>query len=210
MPASKHISTMAAPTARTGKRTARVAKRLADLPSNKKETQQQAAAPVEPKPAPKRRMARPVDPTSTSPAGSRRGRGRQQQSADAGVVGKQGDSTSGKQSDASGEFRGGAKQVLIADVTLPTRSGRRRLPEDYPFAELAERPSKLVDGQISGPSFFIPESDRADGKVTVARKRYGGLWITRRTEEQVNGEGPVVRGLRVWRGSPELENVAKR
>lgn len=113
---------------------------------------------------------------------------------------KQGEGTS-----APAEMRGGSKQVLITEAVISGRGGRPRGEEDYPFGML--QPARKVDGKIVGPSFFIPMTDSADGKLAVARKRYkaqGAVFWSRKVFEQVDGKGEPVEGLRIWRGSPEL------
>lgn len=136
-------------------------------------------------------------------------RGRQQQAADA-AIGKQGAETSGKTTnDAAGktaagmEIRGGAKQVLITEATISGRGGRPAGIEEYPFGELTPA-RKEADGSIVGPSFFIPLDDRAIGRLAAARKRHKCLFWSRKVFEQVNGNGPKVEGLRIWRGTPDL------
>lgn len=152
--------------------------------------------------------------TDTNPAKkpSTAKRGQQQAKDTDATIGKQGDTTAGS---PAGEVRGGAKQVLITEVAMNGRGGRPAGIEDYPFGELAPA-QKGADGKIVGPSFFIPLSDRAEGRLAAARKRHKdannkpALFWSRKRREQVNGEGPEVDGLRIWRGTPELENIAKR
>ena len=131
------------------------------------------------------------------------------------VMDKQGASTSGKPeaaADTVGEMRGGAKQVLMTEAVLPGRGGRPAGVEEYPFSQLTPA-KKDADGQIKGMSFFIPLTDRAEGKLAVARKRYReedgspALFWSRRVFEKVNGSGEPVEGLRIWRGSPKLKQA---
>ncbi len=129
------------------------------------------------------------------------------------AIGKQGAAASGKAAmksdEPAGETRGGTKQVLITEAKITGRGGRPAGIEDYPFGEL--KPArKMSDGSIVGPSFFIPDEDRASGKLAAARKRHRdadgtpALFWSRKVFEQVNGTGPKVAGLRIWRGTSEL------
>lgn len=127
----------------------------------------------------------------------------------AGDISKQGATS------AATEFRGGAKQVLITEAVMTGRTGRPAGVEDYPFGELAPA-TKDKDGKITGQSFFIPLDDRAEGRLAAARKRHKeadgspALFWSRKRSEQINGNGPEVEGLRIWRGTPELKDIAKR
>lgn len=94
----------------------------------------------------------------------------------------------------SGELRGGTKQVLIEEVTLENRGGRRPGEEEYPFGQL-EPCKKLGDGTLVGQSFFIPDSDVPKAKIAAARKRHkpaGKVFLSRRTT--VGDKS----GFRVW------------
>ena len=148
--------------------------------------------------------AAPEAPVKKAPA-----RGRQQQAAADTTIGKQGAEASGKINDAAGkttagtEIRGGAKQVLITEATISGRGGRPAGIEEYPFGDLTPA-RKEADGSIVGPSFFIPLDDRAVGRLAAARKRHKCLFWSRKVFEQVNGKGPKVEGLRIWRGTPDL------
>jgi hypothetical protein len=105
---------------------------------------------------------------------------------------------------SSGEMRGGTKQVLIEVVPMGNKGGRSRGTEDYPFGQL--EPSEIKDGQIVGPSFFIPDTDKPRMKIAVARKRYkpeGRMFLTRQTEAVIDGKN--VTGVRVWRGLPGMK-----
>jgi hypothetical protein len=135
------------------------------------------------------------------------GFGKQKQSDDTSPTGKQGEGASGKSPETT-ELRGGTKQVLITTASLGSKPGRPALPEDYPFGML--EPAKMVGDEIIGPSFFIPESDKAEGKLAAARKRHKALFWSRSTSEQVNGKGAKVPGLRIWRGTPELTKANRR
>lgn len=138
-------------------------------------------------------------------------RGKAQQSEGVGGMGKQDAGSAGKapKADTTGELRGGTKQVLITEAKITGRGGRPAGIEDYPFGELTPA-RKQSDGSIVGPSFFIPESDRAAGKLAAARKRHReadgrpALFWSRKTRERINGQGPEVPGLRIWRGTPDL------
>jgi hypothetical protein len=102
----------------------------------------------------------------------------------------------------SGEMRGGLKQVLIEVVPMGNKGGRSRGTEEYPFSEL--QPAEVKDGQIVGPSFFIPDSDKPKMKIAVARKRHKpAIFLTRSTTAVIDGE--EVTGTRVWRGQPGMK-----
>lgn len=142
--------------------------------------------------------------------------GKQKQSAAAGTkLGKQGGAAAGKQIDSDVEMRGGTKQVLISEVAMTGRGGRPAGIEEYPFGDLTPA-HKTDDGKIAGPSFFIPSDDRAEGRLAAARKRHKdangkpALFWSRKRREQVNGQGSEVEGLRIWRGTPDLTEIAKR
>lgn len=132
------------------------------------------------------------------------GLGKQRQ-ADAAVpvMEKQGASASGKSAPVE-ELRGGTKQVLITEAVMVGRSGRPAGVEEYPFGELPPA-YKDENGQIVGLSFFIPMTDKAEGKLAAARKRHKCLFWSRTVFEQVNGKGPKVEGLRIWRGTPDIK-----
>jgi hypothetical protein len=105
---------------------------------------------------------------------------------------------------------GGTKQVLISVLEMETgKSGRKRLPEEYPFDQLTPA-TKTADGKIMGPSFFIPISDRAEGRLAAARKRHKCLFWSRKTFEAVTPGGEVVPGLRIWRGDEALAELANK
>ena len=142
--------------------------------------------------------------------------GRQKQTGAADPkIGKQGATAAGKQIDAVSEMRGGTKQVLISEVAMTGRGGRPAGVEEYPFGDLTPA-HKTDDGKIAGPSFFIPSDDRAEGRLAAARKRHKdangkpALFWSRKRREQVNGQGSEVEGLRIWRGTPDLTEIAKR
>jgi hypothetical protein len=139
--------------------------------------------------------------------------GKQKQSAEAAtMVGKQGASASGKATKAAppAELRGGTKQVLMTEAVIPGRGGRPAGIEDYPFGELPEA-YKDENGTIKGVSFFIPLTDKAEGKLAAARKRHRdadgtpALFWSRKVFQQINGVGPVVEGLLIWRGTSKLK-----
>lgn len=166
---------------------------------------------------------------ATQPAGTGRGRGNGQQQSmplsqaleqsrghlggkgsaqqsDAEPQGSQGATASGKGNGKDGAaqtqteaMRGGTKQVLIEYTKMgPRIDTRERQPEEYPFGDLP--PAKKVNGEIEGPSFFIPDSDKAKDKLAAGRKRHKPttFW-TRREMAQVNGRGPKVMGIRIWK-----------
>jgi len=156
------------------------------------EKQQQAASKPRAKAAPKTR------------AKAATGLGKQRQAdAAAPVMEKQGASASGKSAPVE-ELRGGTKQVLITEAVMVGRSGRPAGVEEYPFGELPPA-YKDENGQIVGLSFFIPMTDKAEGKLSAARKRHKCLFWSRTVYEQVNGKGPKVEGLRIWRGTPDIK-----
>lgn len=157
-----------------------------------KQTQAAPAAAAKPK---RTRKVADAQPATT-------GLGKQTQSDTAGDTGKQGAGASGKDK-TSQEIRGGAKQVLITETAMGARPRRAPGPEEYPFGMLTPA-KKLGNGDIVGQSFFIPNTDSAKGRLSAARKRHGGLFWSRKVEEQVDGKGPKVSGLRVWRGTPSL------
>lgn len=151
--------------------------------------------------------------TTKSRAKPATGVGRQRQSAAAApTMEKQGASASGKPKLAAvpNEVRGGSKQVLITEVALTGRSGRPAGIEDYPFGDLTPA-RKEADGRIVGPSFFIPMSDKAEGKLAAARKRHReddgspAVFWSRKVYEQVDGKGDLVEGLRIWRGTRSIK-----
>lgn len=151
----------------------------------------------------------PAKKTRSKPATT--GLGKQRQSAaDAPVIEKQGASASGKATDQSTEMRGGTKQVLITEAVVTGRGGRPAGVEEYPFGELAPA-RKEADGTIVGQSFFIPTSDRAEGRLAAARKRHReadgspAVFWSRKCYEQVDGKGDLVQGLRIWRGTPKIK-----
>lgn len=72
---------------------------------------------------------------------------------------------------------------------VPSRGGRPKSVERYPFATLH---AIEIDarGDMSGPSFLIPEADNPDNRLAAARKRYPDKrFISRR----------VPGGTLVWR-----------
>lgn len=184
------------------------AKRMARPPREDVQQQAAAPAPVEaPKKAPKKADAPAAAKRS---AGTGKGKANQPQQAGDASMGKQGADTSGKVPEMTEPetMRGGTKNVLIQTMALSGRGGRPAKEEDYPFSKLT--PSVMVGSTIQGPSFFIPDSDSAGGKLANARKRHGVLFWSRKTVEQIDGKGPAVPGLRIWRGTPELETQARR
>jgi hypothetical protein len=94
---------------------------------------------------------------------------------------------------------GGTRQVSIEEVAMTTRGGRRQGPEPYPFGELPA--SRIQDGTIIGPSFFVPESDNPKKIIAAGRKRHKGskkIFLTRQMESVVEENKPPVPGVRVW------------
>jgi hypothetical protein len=81
--------------------------------------------------------------------------------------------------------------VPIEIRAVPSRGGRPKSVERYPFATL---PPIQIDahGDASGPGFLIPEADGPERRLAAARKRYGDKrFISRR----------VPGGTFVWRES---------
>jgi hypothetical protein len=103
---------------------------------------------------------------------------------------------------------GGTKKVMIENMALPPKpyATRALKPDEYPFADL-QPATKNEAGVISGPSFFIPETDTPAKRLATARKRYKCLFWSRRSQEKVNGKGPMVPGMRIWRGSASTETI---
>lgn len=126
-----------------------------------------------------------------------------------GSLGKQGASSGGKASTASGELRGGTRQVLITEAVMEGRSGRPAGEEEYPFSMLTPA-TKGKDGKIVGPSFFIAGKKRAEGILAAARKRHKALFWSRTVHDSEDGKSEPTEGLRIWRGTPELTDIAKR
>lgn len=160
--------------------------------------------------------------TAAKPAGAKAGSGKgkttgQKQDLATTTASKQGAGTSGKPPveaavtpkalAASAVVLGGTAQVPIEVVPVSKKpySPRAREAEKYPFGDPRLTPAtKAKNGEIVGPSFFIPDSDKAAQKLAVARKRHKGVlfWSRKRTEEV---GGKQVSGLRIWRGTPGLD-----
>lgn len=105
--------------------------------------------------------------------------------------------------------RGGTLNVPIEVMAIPSKpySARAVAPEDYPFSKL-DPATKTKDGEIVGPSFFIPDVKLAEQKLATARKRHrkaGLLFWSRKTVEKKDGKGQPVPGLRIWRGTRTLQ-----
>lgn len=102
---------------------------------------------------------------------------------------------------------GGTLGVPIVASVLPGKgySKRAMSPEAYPFSQL-EPSKKLGNGDIIGPSFFIPEDSDPDRLLARARKRHPGwkFWSRKMTDTPVGAKEPVV-GKRVWRATVEQE-----
>lgn len=173
-----------------------------------KQRQQQSGGEPAEAPKAKRKKAAAADKGKAA-AGTGTGRGRQRQSNGAEGTGEQqGAGASGKAA-AGTEMRGGTKQVLITEVPMTGRGGRPAGEEDYPFSKLTPA-HKDGDGRIVGPSFFIPMTDSAEGKLAAARKRHKALFWSRKVTEVPEGSRKAVEGLRIWRGTPELADLANR
>jgi hypothetical protein len=65
---------------------------------------------------------------------------------------------------------GGTRQVLIEEVAMTNRGGRKQGPEPFPFGDLT--PSRMDGGAILGPSFFVPESENPKRIIAAGRKRH--------------------------------------
>lgn len=100
---------------------------------------------------------------------------------------------------ASGELRGGTKQVLIEETKIEGRVGRRPGEEAYPFGAL-EPCRKERDGSLVGQSFFIPDTESPKQQVAAARKRHkptGAVFLTRAWKQEDGDK--IIPGIRVWR-----------
>lgn len=183
--------------------------------NNNEETKNMPATAPKTRGRPRKAKPEEIEAATKASMNMAQKRGRAQQSAEGvGGIGKQGASASGKApaADTAGEIRGGTKQVLITEARIGGRGGRPAGVEDYPFGELTPA-RKEKDGTIVGPSFFIPMEDRAQGKLAAARKRHRdadgrpAIFLSRKTKERLNGDGPLVEGLRIWRGTREIAEL---
>lgn len=119
------------------------------------------------------------------------------QHQDTGLRQRQGDST---MSPATPMF-GGTKQVMIEEAAMTSRGGRPPGPEPYPFGDLT--PSRVEKGGvITGPSFFVPNSENPKKVIASGRKRHkpdGKVFLTRQMEgPSVTNPEIKVPGVRVW------------
>jgi hypothetical protein len=133
-----------------------------------------------------------------SPAGSKSqgasGKSSQQQAAPQ----RQGEGTMSPS--AGAPMFGGTRQVLIEEVVMSNRGGRKQGPEPYPFGDLT--PSRVQGGAILGPSFFIPDSENPKKIIAAGRKRHKGagkIFLTRQMEgPSIEDPNTQVSGTRVW------------
>lgn len=91
--------------------------------------------------------------------------------------------------DAHSALHAAPRSVPVEIRAVPSRGGRPKSVERYPFATLH---AIEVDarGEMSGPSFLIPEADNPENRLAAARKRYPDKrFISRR----------VPGGTLVWR-----------
>lgn len=91
--------------------------------------------------------------------------------------------------DAHSSLHAAPYSVPVEIRAVPSRGGRPKSVERYPFATLL---AIEIDarGDMSGPSFLIPEADNPDNRLAAARKRYPDKrFISRR----------VPGGTLVWR-----------
>lgn len=73
------------------------------------------------------------------------------------------------------------RKVLIEEVVVPSRGGRPRGKENYPFAALTPV-APNASGELSGNCIFIPYADEPRKHIANARKRYRDwVFITRST-----------------------------
>ena len=108
---------------------------------------------------------------------------------------------------------GGTAQVPIVIDVIPTAtySPRTVKEERYPFSELEN--SRLIDGTLIGPRFFIPDSDTPNRHLATARKRHRPdqdrfpvmKFVTRKGKSEVNGK--LVPGVFIGRAPIEEEQA---
>lgn len=78
--------------------------------------------------------------------------------------------------------------VVVEVRDMPSRGGRPRLSEKYPFGTIAI--AVEIDGRLRGDSFFIPDEDDPANQLAAARKRHK----PKRFSERKEGDG-----VRIWR-----------
>ena len=161
------------------------------------------------KKAPAARKPKAATKPATAKAGTGKGKNTgQAQSALAADVADATSTTPKAPPAASPVVRGGTLNVPIEVMAIPSKpySARAVTPEDYPFSKL-DPATKTKDGEIVGPSFFIPDVKLAEQKLATARKRHrkaGLLFWSRKTMEKKDGKGQPIAGLRIWRGTPTV------
>lgn len=84
-----------------------------------------------------------------------------------------------------------SERVVTVEVcAVPTRGGRPRSTEVYPFGTISL--SRKIDGELRGESFVIPYDDHPLRRLAAARKRHkdsGKRFMARKQEA----------GVRIWR-----------
>lgn len=108
---------------------------------------------------------------------------------------------------------GGTAQVPIVIDVVPAAAYSPRTVKDerYPFSELEN--SRLVDGVLMGPRFFIPDTDTPNRHLATARKRHRPdqtrfavmKFNTRKGKNIINGV--EVTGIWVWRADLSEEQA---
>lgn len=114
--------------------------------------------------------------------------GKQPEQGDVGDNSRAGEGTAGDTTPQTMSVDGFEFDVL----PIPARGGTPK-PEAYPFSKLPL--SKLVNGELVGPSLFIPDDANPSKHFTHARKvaPAGTLYHTR------SGEKDGKKGIRVWK-----------
>lgn len=137
---------------------------------------------------------------------SQRGGRKPQQQQQSAAPQRQGEGTMSPQASSAPMF-GGTRQVLIEEVAMTNRGGRKQGPEPYPFGDLT--PSRIdrgAGGAILGPSFFIPDSENPKKIIAAGRKRHKGagkIFLTRQMEgPSIDDPNIKVSGTRVWLAPP--------
>ncbi|MEQ6333268.1 hypothetical protein [Sphingobium sp. MK2] len=105
--------------------------------------------------------------------------------------------------DSTAPQAAGGAHPMIKIRTAPGRGGRPFDEERWPFSQL-ETASKDADGNITGMSIFIPESENPNAAIAAARKRHRGpryiKFMTRKGMDHYPDEkGPLVKGVHIWK-----------
>ncbi len=107
---------------------------------------------------------------------------------------------------------GTAKAPIVIDVVPAASYAPRTVKEErYPFSELEN--SRLVDGVLMGPRFFIPNTDTPNRHLATARKRHRpdqnrfpvAKFNSRKGKNIVGGV--EVPGVWVWRAALDEEQA---